>query len=127
MPRGARRERVGGEGTHSAWVVCTHVGNIAVILEGTLEGLEARTRPLLMSKGSSAGCPCGLQREALGGVAIAARERPPPRPPHCPPSQRWNHHLRPDIRKEPWTRREEQQLVEVGGDRLLLLRGPFAQ
>lgn len=25
--------------------------------------------------------------------------------------ERWNHHLRPDIRKDAWTEEEEQQLV----------------
>lgn len=27
--------------------------------------------------------------------------------------QRWNHHLRPDIKKEAWTAEEEAQLVEA--------------
>ena len=28
-------------------------------------------------------------------------------------AQRWNHHLRPDIRKDAWTEEEEHQLVEA--------------
>lgn len=27
--------------------------------------------------------------------------------------ERWNHHLRPDIRKDAWTEEEEQLLVEA--------------
>jgi myb proto-oncogene protein len=27
--------------------------------------------------------------------------------------QRWNHHLRPDIKKDAWTEEEEAQLVEA--------------
>lgn len=27
--------------------------------------------------------------------------------------ERWNHHLRPDIRKDAWTEAEEQQLVSA--------------
>jgi hypothetical protein len=50
-----------------------------------------------------------------------APPHPPPTTPSNPdpsltpssPPQRWNHHLRPDIKKDAWTEDEERRLVQA--------------
>lgn len=51
-------------------------------------------------------CSCAVAAECVAPEQLCS--------PHCQLFlQRWNHHLRPDIKREAWTADEEAQLVEA--------------